>query len=67
MKYEHLPDILTAAHISRFLGISRRIVYELMKRKPEKGGIRSFSIGTSRRTEKKDLIEWIEQKKEEAV
>ncbi len=61
--WESLPDTLTALHISQFLGISRRRVYELFQTRVEHGGIPNFSIGTSKRVEKSDFIQWIIQLK----
>ncbi|MEK4715023.1 helix-turn-helix domain-containing protein [Sporosarcina sp. FSL K6-5500] len=63
--WESLPDTLTAQHISQFLGISRRRVYELFQAHIEHGGIPNFEIGTSKRVEKSDFKNWITQKKEE--
>lgn len=61
--WESLPDTLTALQISQFLGISRRRVYELFQARVEHGGIPNFSIGTSKRVEKSDFIQWIMQLK----
>lgn len=60
-----LPDILTAGHISKYLGVSRATIYELFKVNVEYGGIPNFKIGNSRRADKKDLIRWIEDRKGE--
>lgn len=62
--WESLPDTLTAAHISQFLGISRRRIYELFKVKVEHGGIPNFEIGASKRVEKSDLEMWIAKQKQ---
>lgn len=62
--WESLPDTLTALHISQFLGISRRRVYELLQMNVEYGGIPNFSIGTSKRVEKSDFKLWIMKLKE---
>lgn len=64
---EKLPDILTAQHISDYLSISRRRVYELFQLKPEAGGIPNFDIGLSKRVEKQDFIGWIKAQKEAKV
>lgn len=64
---ERLPDILTAQHISDYLGICRRRVYELFQLSPEEGGIPSFDIGLSRRVEKQDFLGWIRSQKESKV
>lgn len=58
-----LPEILTAQHIAKYLGISRRRVYELFQINPQEGGIPNFDIGFSKRVEKNDLISWIQSKK----
>lgn len=63
--WESLPDALTAAHISQFLGISRRRVYELFQISVKYGGIPNFEIGASKRVDKSDFKVWIEQRKEE--
>ncbi|MGG4344892.1 helix-turn-helix domain-containing protein [Paenibacillus lautus] len=60
-----LTDILTAEHISKYLGVSRATIYELFKVNVEYGGIPNFKIGNSRRVDKKDLIRWIEDRKRE--
>jgi hypothetical protein len=60
-----LPEILTANHIAKYLGISRRRVYELFQLHPDKGGILNFDIGFSKRVHKDDFMEWIHSKKEE--
>lgn len=62
---ESLPDILTAQHISDYLGICRRRVYELFQLSTEEGGIPNFDIGLSRRVVKEDLIDWIKERKRE--
>lgn len=61
---ESLPDILTAAHIAKYMHFSGRRVYELMDLSPDFGGIRSFRIGRSRRVEKADFIAWLKNRKE---
>lgn len=62
--WDSLPDTLTAQHISQFLGISRRRVYELFQIHPDFGGIPNFEIGLSKRVEKIDLKNWITMIKE---
>lgn len=62
---DSLPEILTARHISDYLCISRRRVYELFQLKPAVGGIPNFDIGASKRVEKQDFIDWIEERKRE--
>ncbi|UOE94394.1 helix-turn-helix domain-containing protein [Alkalihalobacillus sp. LMS39] len=62
--WESLPDTLTAMHISQFLGISRRRVYELFQIQADKGGIPHFRIGASKRVEKEDFRQWVTQMKE---
>lgn len=65
--WEALPDTLTALHVSQFLGISRRRVYELFQLHKEHGGIPNFKIGASKRVDKQDFKAWIEKKKAENV
>ena len=64
---ESLPDVLTAQHISDYLGISRRRVYELFQLKPQYGGIPNFEIGMSKRVVKHDLFAWIDNLKKKKV
>jgi hypothetical protein len=64
-KMIELPEILTAIQIAKYLGISRRRVYELFQLHPEKGGILNFDIGFSKRVHKDDFVAWIHSKKEE--
>ncbi len=61
------PDILTAQSISDYLKVSRKRIYELMQLKPEYGGIPSFTIGRSRRVEKRDFIQWLEERKQQGL
>lgn len=61
---DELPEIITAQHISDYLNISRRRVYELFQTSPKVGGIPSFSIGTSKRVKKSDFIAWLKVCKE---
>jgi excisionase family DNA binding protein len=63
MSLDTLPEILTAEHMAKYLGLSRRVIYDLMKTKPEAGGIPSFNIGYSVRAEKSDFILWIKAQK----
>jgi len=65
MSIDEFPEILTAQHISDYLGISRGKIYELFQIKPNSGGIPNFAIGTSKRVEKKDFVAWIEARKGE--
>ncbi|TEB13416.1 DNA-binding protein [Pelotomaculum propionicicum] len=62
---ETLPEIITAQHISDFLIVSRRRVYELFQRKPEDGGIPNFEIGLTKRVQKQDFVNWIAARKQE--
>jgi len=59
-----LPEIITAQHIADYLNISRQRVYELFLTNPKYGGIPSFSIGASKRTNKSDFIAWLKVCKE---
>jgi excisionase family DNA binding protein len=63
MTLDSLPEILTADHMAKYLGLSRRVIYDLMKTKPEAGGIPSFNIGYSVRVEKSDFIAWVKERK----
>ncbi|MGP4073737.1 helix-turn-helix domain-containing protein [Piscibacillus sp. B03] len=60
MNVSELPEILTAQDIADYLIISRRRVYELFQIPEEKGGIRNFDIGNTKRVKKEDLLKWIE-------
>ncbi|RPF57035.1 helix-turn-helix domain-containing protein [Aquisalibacillus elongatus] len=60
MNVSDLPEILTAQDIADYLVISRRRVYELFQISVEKGGIRNFDIGNTKRVKKEDLLQWIE-------
>lgn len=64
MMEQDLPQILTAQHIAKYLGISRRRVYELLQMREEAGGIKCFQIGFSKRVDKDDFFKWIEKKKD---
>lgn len=65
MPISELPEILTAQHISDYLGISRGKVYALFQINPASGGIPNFDIGTSKRVDKRDFLGWIEIRKSE--
>ena len=65
MSINELPEIITAQHISDYLGISRGKVYTLFQIKPAAGGIPNFDIGNSKKVEKKDFLAWIEARKKE--
>lgn len=58
---DEYPEILTAALIAKYLGISRRRTYELFQLSPEHGGIPNFEIGASKRVRKKSFIRWIDE------
>ncbi|WP_094603431.1 hypothetical protein SPSIL_014790 [Sporomusa silvacetica DSM 10669] len=62
-----LPAVLTAQHIATYLGISRTRVYELFQLIPSVGGIPNFDIGLSKRVERQDFINWIQDRKQEKV
>ncbi len=66
LRWDDLPDVLTAQHIADYEGISRRRVYELFQTSPEHGGILSYGIGSSKRVEKVDFAEWKKAKKAES-
>ena len=67
MPMNELPKILTAQHISDYLGISRGKIYTLFQIKPDAGGIPNFAIGTSKRVERKDFLAWIDARKREKI
>ena len=56
---EELPDVLTARHVSEFLGISKVRAYELFRLSANVGGIKSIAFGRIRRVYKKDFLEWL--------
>ncbi|OIJ11346.1 DNA-binding protein [Anaerobacillus alkalilacustris] len=62
--WNSLPDTLTANHISQFLGISRRRVYELFQIHVKHGGIPNYEIGASKRVDKDDFKTWISDRKQ---
>lgn len=64
VRWDDLPDVLTAQHIADYEGISRRRVYELFQLKPAYGGIPNYEIGTSKRVEKTDFAEWRQVRKQ---
>lgn len=64
--WDSLPDTLTAKHIAQFLGISRRLVYELFQIHVNHGGIPHFCIGTSKRVDKEDFKQWRKKLKEKS-
>lgn len=53
------PAIMTAAHISEYMHISRRRVYELFQTEPSAGGIPCLVIGGSKRVRKESFVRWI--------
>jgi excisionase family DNA binding protein len=67
MKLEDYPEIMTAAHISEYLHISRRRVYELLQLSPSQGGIPCIQIGLSKRVKKDSLIAWLNSREKEVV
>jgi excisionase family DNA binding protein len=62
---DDMPQVITAQHIADYLVLARNTVYELYDTPIEMGGIPNMRIGNSRRTLKKDFIEWMELKKQE--
>lgn len=63
---EDYPEMMTAAHISQYCGISRKKVYELFKLNPDIGGIPCIEIGITKRVRKETFITWM-NKREKAV
>lgn len=64
---EEYPEIMTAAHVSEYLHISRRRVYELFKLAPSSGGIPCIEIGLSKRVKKDSFVKWLITKESEVV
>lgn len=60
MKINDLPEIMSAAMVGEYLGVDRKVIYDLLNNKPEYGGLPSFRVGSQRRIRKDDLTEWIE-------
>lgn len=61
LKYlDEMPEILTAQHMSDYLQLSRRRIYELIQTTPTAGGIPSFAIGGSKRVKKESFKNWID-------
>lgn len=61
MEFEKLPEIITAAHIAKYLQISRTRVYEMCQWKESAGGLISFRIGATIRVKKVDFIKWLDK------
>jgi len=53
---EQLPDILSPQQIADFVGIARQRVYDACQSRE----LRSFTIGASRKIDKRDMLEWID-------
>lgn len=60
MGLAELPEILTAAHIAKYLQLSRTRVYEMCQWKESAGGIKCFKIGATIRVKKVDFERWLE-------
>ncbi|MGP9039778.1 helix-turn-helix domain-containing protein [Cytobacillus kochii] len=58
---EDYPEMLTALHISEYLHISRRRVYELFKMDPKHGGIPCIEIGITKRVRKSSFSSWLDK------
>ncbi|EJW19051.1 helix-turn-helix domain-containing protein [Paenibacillus alvei] len=56
--WDKMPDEMSAQNIADIFGIDRRRVYDLFDLPLEKGGIPNYSIGTSRRADKEDVMKW---------
>jgi DNA-binding transcriptional regulator LsrR (DeoR family) len=63
MTKKELPEVLTAQDIADHLKISRRRIYELFQLSEEKGGIRCYEIGLTKRVDKVDFLAWLESLK----
>jgi len=46
------------------LGVSRSVVYELMRQGPARGGLESLKLGRSRRLPRQAVVEFIERQRE---
>lgn len=64
---EEYPEMMTAAHISEYLHISRRRVYELINLATNSGGIPCIQIGLTKRVKKDSFVEWLNSKEKEVV
>ena len=62
---DNMPDILTAKMIAGHIHVTVQQVYNLFNLSPEKGGIRNFSIGKSRRVMREDYLRWLEARQKE--
>jgi excisionase family DNA binding protein len=60
MKIIDLPEIMSAAMVGEYLGVDRKVIYDLLNNKSEYGGLISFRVGTQRRIRKDDLMNWID-------
>lgn len=60
---DNLPDIMSPQQVADYVGINRGRVYLFCSISPEAGGIKSFTVGNSRKIEKKALLAWIEAQK----
>jgi excisionase family DNA binding protein len=60
MKLDDLPEILSASMVGDYLGVDRKVIYDLLNNKPEYGGMISFRVGSQRRIRKDDLVNWID-------
>jgi hypothetical protein len=65
INFEDAPSLLAPQHMADLCGISRRRVYEFCLMPESAGGIKSFTIGKSRKIFKEDLINWLESQKGE--
>lgn len=54
------PAIMTAAHVSEYMHLSRRRVYELFQTDPSAGGIPCICVGGSKRVKKESFVRWID-------
>ncbi|MGD6832543.1 helix-turn-helix domain-containing protein [Sutcliffiella halmapala] len=64
---EDYPEIMTAAHISEYLHISRRRVYELFQVPPSNGGIPVIQIGITKRVRKDSFVSWLNNQERKAI
>lgn len=61
---EELPDVCTPQIAADYLGLSRDTVYTLCQLAPCANGIPSYTIGSSRKIDRPDLIQWKEKQRQ---
>jgi excisionase family DNA binding protein len=64
---DEFPNILTAQDIADYLRVGRKRVYELLQLSPRYGGIPAFSVGRSKRVDKREFAKWVEAQKKQGA